>query len=276
MQKYIFIDIDGTLLDHNSGIPESAITGIENVRSRGHKVFISTGRARTAVGRPIEAVGFDGYICSGGAYVEVDGVCISNRMMDGGTVSELIAFMKRNEIGFILEGASYSLWDEMVEKHTMAAYDRIHNENPSLAEMLIVPERMRSAEMYCSAKDSVHQITAFSSEIENLKGLECVKEYGLGYMIHDRIYSGLINAEIHLSDVSKASGVDAVLAHFKGSIDQTICYGDSMNDLGMICHCKVGVAMGNAIEALKKSADDVTDTVMNDGILKSFVKYGLC
>ena len=34
-----------------------------------------------------------------------------------------------------------------------------------------------------------------------------------------------------------------------------------------------GIAMGNAIEEIKEIADDITDTVDNDGISKAFKKY---
>ncbi len=48
-----------------------------------------------------------------------------------------------------------------------------------------------------------------------------------------------------------------------------------MNDLEMIEYVQHGIAMGNAKEALKQAADDVTDTHDEAGIWNSFLKYGL-
>ena len=48
-----------------------------------------------------------------------------------------------------------------------------------------------------------------------------------------------------------------------------------MNDAEMIEFVKVGVAMGNAKEELKKIADDVTDSHDENGIYNSFKKYEL-
>ncbi|WP_286168691.1 HAD family hydrolase [Roseburia sp. 1XD42-34] len=43
----------------------------------------------------------------------------------------------------------------------------------------------------------------------------------------------------------------------------------------MIQYVHRGIAMGNAKEALKLAADDITDTPDEGGIFNSFVKYGL-
>ncbi|WP_286164746.1 HAD hydrolase family protein [Clostridium sp. 1xD42-85] len=55
----------------------------------------------------------------------------------------------------------------------------------------------------------------------------------------------------------------------------SFAYGDGMNDLEMIQYVHRGIAMGNAKEALKLAADDITDTPDEGGIFNSFVKYGL-
>ena len=50
------------------------------------------------------------------------------------------------------------------------------------------------------------------------------------------------------------------------SIDDIIAFGDDYNDLEMIKNAGIGIAMGNAEESVKKVADFVTNTNMNDGI----------
>ena len=45
MIKAVFFDVDGTLVSHKSkSVPESAKDAIERLRSKGIKVFLSTGR----------------------------------------------------------------------------------------------------------------------------------------------------------------------------------------------------------------------------------------
>lgn len=45
MGKIIFIDIDGTLLDYDCNLPESAVKAIRAARVNGHKVYLCTGRS---------------------------------------------------------------------------------------------------------------------------------------------------------------------------------------------------------------------------------------
>ena len=45
-----------------------------------------------------------------------------------------------------------------------------------------------------------------------------------------------------------------------------MAFGDGGNDIGMLRHCKVGVAMGNASATVKQAADFVTDSVEEDGV----------
>ena len=47
-----------------------------------------------------------------------------------------------------------------------------------------------------------------------------------------------------------------------------MAFGDGGNDIAMLKHAGVGVAMGNASEEVKACADMVTESVDNDGIAK--------
>ena len=48
-KKVIFIDVDGTLLDYENRLPESASIAIKKARENGHKVYICTGRSKAEV-----------------------------------------------------------------------------------------------------------------------------------------------------------------------------------------------------------------------------------
>ena len=81
MRKYIFIDIDGTLIDRHGKVPESAAAAIKKARAEGHRVFIATGRSRCEIFDAYLAPGFDGIIGAAGGYVEVEGRVIESTSM---------------------------------------------------------------------------------------------------------------------------------------------------------------------------------------------------
>ena len=45
--KVIFVDVDGTLVDYNNDLPESAVKAIRAARANGHRVYMCTGRSKT-------------------------------------------------------------------------------------------------------------------------------------------------------------------------------------------------------------------------------------
>ena len=66
--------------------------------------------------------------------------------------------------------------------------------------------------------------------------------------------------------ISKAVGIQKVLDYYHVSRQQTYAFGDGLNDMEMIEYCEVGVAMGNAVEALKQKADLVCCAIENQGL----------
>ena len=73
----------------------------------------------------------------------------------------------------------------------------------------------------------------------------------------------------------KDKGMDAMLAHFGLTPAEAMAFGDGENDLTMLCHAGIGVAMGTASGEVKAQADYVTGTVDEDGIVAALQHFGL-
>lgn len=86
---------------------------------------------------------------------------------------------------------------------------------------------------------------------------------------------GYINGELHGPEFDKGSGVRAVCEALSLSTEDSIAFGDSMNDVEMIEASGLGICMENGYEELKKLADDICPSVEDDGIYRAFEKYGL-
>ena len=103
--KLIFIDIDGTLFDHKKDdIPESAKEAILNAKSKGHKIFLSTGRPYADIDKEILDFPLDGMIVSCGAVVYVENKPIYCKTYPQKELINLIQLMLVNNIGFSLDG----------------------------------------------------------------------------------------------------------------------------------------------------------------------------
>ena len=90
---------------------------------------------------------------------------------------------------------------------------------------------------------------------------------------YDLLEVGPAWIEVMPKGVSKASALLRIGEKLGISTDEMMAFGDAENDMEMIKTVKYGIAMGNAMESLKKAAWDVTDTNDQMGIAKALDKY---
>ena len=73
----------------------------------------------------------------------------------------------------------------------------------------------------------------------------------------------------------KGKGILAMARHEGFDPSRTMAFGDGGNDTSMILQAGIGVAMGNAIDALRQQADYVTTSVDDDGILNALRHFNV-
>ena len=66
--RAFFFDVDGTLVSHKTKrVPPSTVEALEELRRRGCKVFVATGRSMSEFHfLPLQDLEFDGYVLVGG------------------------------------------------------------------------------------------------------------------------------------------------------------------------------------------------------------------
>jgi len=79
--------------------------------------------------------------------------------------------------------------------------------------------------------------------------------------------------EMLAAGVSKAAALAEVARRLHVPREQVMAIGDSFNDLDMIQWAGVGVAMGNAPDAVKELADCVVGTNMEEGVAEAFERF---
>ena len=67
--------------------------------------------------------------------------------------------------------------------------------------------------------------------------------------------------------------MDAILDYFHIPLEESMAFGDGENDLTMLRHAGIGVAMGSAHNSVQEQADYVTGTVDEDGILTALEHF---
>ncbi|MBM6766055.1 HAD family hydrolase [Faecalicoccus pleomorphus] len=275
-KKAIFLDIDGTLFDHNTNsIPESAIFAIQSAKQNGHFIFICTGRGISEVGNDFSFLPLDGYILSCGANISIHKKNIYTASFPQDALHYCVNFMKKHHIGFTLDGYSKSFLDG-------EAYDMFHNfklgqanNDSELARALLNENKMfhfssiKSIDYY-----SILKISLFSKNRKVCEKLmQSLPNTITGFL--NTSTSSLTHGEIMINGVTKATGIKKVLNYIRFPIEDSIAFGDSLNDIEMLKFSNIGVCMGNGDKEVKKVADFVTKSIDKNGLYYAFLKLKL-
>ncbi|WP_054741074.1 Cof-type HAD-IIB family hydrolase [Cellulosilyticum ruminicola] len=276
-RKIIFCDVDGTLINHHGVMLESTREAIKGARANGHLVFICTGRSRAELVGKANELEVDGRICSAGGHVEIQDQIIRQEFMPVETIKHIIDFFKAHQIQFCLEAPDKTYVSEgtveffrEITKRDIARHPENKESIQKQAEGFM--GHMTSAESL--EREDICKILYFNSKLTT-EQLQAEFKDEVVILPNSMAYWGSGSGEIMMLDVHKATGIQHVLTYLGMNQKDTLGYGDSLNDMEMVQFVNIGIAMGNACDALKEVADEITETVDNEGIYKSFKLQGL-
>lgn len=101
-KKYIFFDIDGTILNDKSEVLPSTKKALKLAQKNGHEIFINTGRGRTIVPDIIEELNFDGIISGTGSEAEYKGNCLFKHSFSKEQISRVVDITVNNNMPIIM------------------------------------------------------------------------------------------------------------------------------------------------------------------------------
>lgn len=271
--KYIFIDIDGTILSHSQGIIPSTVEGLRKLKERGHKIFLSTGRSLAEISKDFESFKFDGYICAAGSYVFVDNKAIYKEFIPEDLVLKLIDKFKKTDIKFGLEGETKVYFGEFEYQKYLdiikSMYELKGNNRYSAYDFYIPKDCIVKLDNYLEEKTNISKLILYRMNTEVYKVVESFLDERVELIKYENY------AELVLKGNNKFTGIQKLLDYYDIPISESVAIGDSMNDLEMIRDCGLGIAMGNSSDPVKAVADYVTDTLSNDGFYKALEKFNL-
>ena len=120
-----------------------------------------------------------------------------------------------------------------------------------------------SAKLLQGNLTDVHKILVMGSA-EEIQTVEPVLKQALPHLSIHRSNDEYL--EIMNSAATKAKAIQFMEQHLGISAEQVIAFGDNFNDLDMLQYAGLSIAMGNAPDAIKQAAKEVTATNNEDGI----------
>lgn len=256
MNKILFFDYDGTLVDEKEDIhmiSETMCNTLKKLKENGHRIVLCTGRALSYVPKYVFGLNFDAYISSNGAYVEVDN---KELVAHGFTKEECLNFireMKDKNCNYFLEGNKHCFMEETNDE----AFFRFvkHYDIPT--------DRFTTEFTY---DEVISKFTVFYKDKDEMK--KYFDEKNLNGNFHNFGSS----CDMVKKGISKAKGMKAICDYFKIDMKNTIAFGDGSNDVEMLENAGIGVMMKNHHVSLEKVADAKCDSTKNEGITKFLYK----
>ncbi len=274
-RRAVFLDVDGTLIDDYGRVPASAVRAVREARTNGHLVFLCTGRSMVELTPTVLDVGFDGFVVASGAYVQVGSEVLEHKRLSLEAVRHVADYFDAHGGGYYFQAndgvyaspKARDLLRSVVASHVVSdpAFAEVDHGLLTYVDTITVdadPYSMAITKaIYFDAVAPIEELRAEFTDFEIVPSSVTV--------------FGTSAGEMMIPGVHKATGIDVLLHHVGVDLADTIAIGDSYNDLEMLEHVAVGIAMGDAPHAVKDIADEVTTSTTEDGVHLAFVRHGL-
>ncbi len=277
--RLLALDLDGTLLDAASRLSPANRAAVGRAIDAGLEVVVCTGRGFAECRHVLDDLTMAGAAVVAGGAMTVQlpsGETLHRSAMPADLVRDVSRILNAATGHYVLllkdrsaTGVDYAL---LGDGRVDAASEWWFNQ---------VPVAVQRAERF---EDDPHPdetirlgIVTTAREMKRL-GARVVEEFGRRTFVHhfpvinsDGNGRHLADDAIHLMEIfnaetNKWSAISALAAQRGVAAEQIAAIGDEINDVAMIRHAGLGVAMGNAIDPIKQVADRITLDQAEDGV----------
>ncbi|MFD1031124.1 Cof-type HAD-IIB family hydrolase [Metaplanococcus flavidus] len=255
MGKLLLLDIDGTLLNSQKELPASAFEALQQARVNGHELAIATGRAPFMFPDLRKKLNIETFISFNGQYIVRDNEVIHTEALDPEMLEKVFRFAeKRNHPLVFMNG-----------KKMVSSID-YHPDIDESLKSLKFPHP--DTELDFHLDNDIYQSLVFCTKEEEAQYHENFKDFQF-------VRWHRVSCDILPKGGSKASGIEKLIASTGHAIENTIAFGDGLNDLQMMQTAGFSVAMDNGHRDTKRVASHITAHVDEDGLAKAFAHLGL-
>ena len=269
MEKFLIsVDLDDTLLTQEKTITDESVAYIQELERKGHHFIINTGRPHQGAVEYLKRLNIHEpmIVNNGGAIVyydesydkvidyftfEMDMKTVISfnekvkHMLHTGTVSSVFKFytydLSKTPFWVIHKSKDVEIVEGDISK-TLSS-------KPHMSEYYVKKE--------------------FEKEFEEVLSQEEFKDF---HVTKWGLFDDVISYEISSSSTDKGKAMEFLSKKFNIPLENTISFGDQLNDLPMIEKAHYGVAMINARNEVKEKAKYISEFDFNNNGVISFVK----
>lgn len=251
--RVIALDLDGTLLTPQKTILPESLEALQRAREAGYQVLIVTGRHHVAIHPFYQALALDTpAICCNGAYLYDYHAkhVISSNPMPAVEAQQLLDLLKTHQINGLMyvddamlyqEPTSHVLrtenWARSLPEHQRPVFLQV----PSLRDAALQADAIWKFALTDENPGRLHDAV---THIEKAFGFACEWSW------HDQV-------DVALAGNSKGNRLAQWVESQGMTMQDVVAFGDNYNDLSMLERAGLGIAMGNADQAIKDRVSTV-------------------
>ena len=260
-------DIDGTLLDDGENLTARTRAAVHAATDSGVIFVLATGRPPRWIAPVVDALGFAPMaVCANGAVIydpAIDQV-VAARTLSADDLVKLAEIVERAMpgAGLAVERIGHRAHDAATPQFVSSpgyehAWLNPDNTEVSLTDLLSQP----------AIKLLIRQASSSSADM----AARLRPHIGTAAELTYSTNHGLI--EVVPAGITKASGVEELIAPLGIGFDQVMAFGDMPNDVPLLVRAGHGVAMGNAHPEARSAADEITAPNTDDGLARVLERY---
>ena len=263
--KLLVLDLDGTLTNNKKEITEHTLRTLIQAQERGIKIVLASGRPTygiVPIAEKLELKKYGGYILSynGGEITNWQtGELMYENVLDADVLPYLYQCAKENNFAIVAYKDKYVITEHPEDEYV-------------LKEAILNVMETKKVDNFLEAIDFPVAKCLIVGESTRLAELEKVMYEAL----KDRM--GVYRSEPYFLElvpkgIDKAQSLAVLLEKIGATREEMIACGDGFNDLSMIKFAGLGVAMANAQEVVRQSADYITLSNEEDGVAAVVEKF---
>jgi len=255
-KKYIFVDLDGTILDHQTHtVPKSTLLALKMAKKNGHEVILTTGRPPGLFYGIDKELEIDSFVAANGRVVVSKGEIIYEQPIPQQIIEKVLDLAKKYKVDIACESMDDFILETDFDKIYLKFCDHFNLKYPNYN-----PGYYKDRAIY--------QLSLFYEKDDFKKFETIVPELSFEYSCQ---YGIDVNSRGGFKEV----GIKQYMKHFDLKQEDIIVIGDGHNDISMLQFADTSIAMGNAHKEVQKHAKYVTDKIDEDGLYKAFKKYNI-
>ncbi|WP_022750126.1 Cof-type HAD-IIB family hydrolase [Lachnobacterium bovis] len=253
MVKLVATDMDGTLLDSSKNLPKDFKEWV--LKNSDIKTVIASGRQYFTLEKDfIDIKDNLIFIAENGGLVFAKNKIIYKNVINIEDIAKSLKFIESfTNAHPIICGAKSAYMHESVEE------DVVKNATMYYEKLEYVSDLLEAAQ-----KDDIVKIAVF---FENKEAEKYYNQFSALPNTLNAVLSGVSWIDIAKKNVNKGVAIKAIQDNFNITQEESMAFGDYLNDYEMLQNCKYSYAMSNAHDKIKEVANNITKSNDEDGVM---------